>query len=52
MTQVIVSHTSYKGGTNNLTIAMVVNDRLQTIKCFTGKTGIKRAEAYSRKLNA
>lgn len=41
---IIRSFASTEGGTNNLHIAIVVNDRLQQVRIFTSKGSIERAE--------
>lgn len=47
---IIHSNINHKGGINNLQVSVIVNDRLERIKAFTGKTAKKRAELYLKKL--
>lgn len=53
-TQLLKTFSSYGGGTNNLNVVHVVNDRLQILKTFTSLISVdkaeKRAMRYQNKL--
>lgn len=54
MNKLIKSFYSDKGGTNNISVVLIVNSRMQVIKTFKSKKSIsmamKRAERFAKKL--